>query len=601
MRDIPAELLNKLVSQHQTKANASDPRMSVTVARAKTTVMDTTYFTTETIRSKTGLGDISLAGRRQVPYGTPNRIYEIHVDEGLVKTAIREYPDRLKDGWKDQFTLGPGSSVAIAFEGNWQRYRKYWRLITSEKPYIFWVDDVGDLWTQLWDEQIKTDGYWKENPPTESVQVVENWDKTWMSNTSINSSGVLTVFEGCKTTNKITVVEGKTYFFDNGDFGNYGRLRWVDVNNNYIYHQDLGSNGGSAVAPSGAYGVYFFYSWNVETTPSVTNEEVVTVQLEPTWIEESYGPLKLASDVVKVRAIRAWKNVGYQDKDQGIVVGYIKTDGSIYYRNYSQQLDETYLWEYERKIDEFPYSYVSLNMFITNDYRMGFVAERNNGTIEWAITHRNWAGMASPDEYLKSGIRNIKMNVFPIEFMDSFADDEHITSGIKNIFFNAAEPIYPEVISASNQDEYTITLKFSHPIDFDLSNVKDAFTIKDVSETIYTIISSHAGIDQSEIVFNTSNFNAASSGLIVVYDRSILELDSLNQGSRFAIESFNFNFIPELVPPEGYDLENIAVSLPIYFEPKFIYYKTANNGSEYVTAGVVNIGFVVTKVGSNPL
>ena len=284
--------------------------------------------------------------------------------------------------WKDQFTLGPGSSVAIAFEGNWQRFRKYWRLITAEKPYIFWVNDVGELWSQLWDE--------------------------------------------------------------------------------------------------------------VETK------------------------LLLASNVVKVRAIRAWKNVGYQDKDQGVVVGYIKTDGLVYYRNFSQQSDETYLWEYERQITEFANTYVAINMFITNDYRMGFVVERSGGMIEWAITQRNWAGMASPDEYLKSGIRSIKMNVYPIVYTDSFADDEYITSGIGNIFFNAAEPIYPVVISALNEDEYTITLKFSHPIDYDLSNIKDAFIIKDLSETIYTIISTHAGIDQSEIVFNMSNFNAASSGLFVV-------------------------------------------------------------------------------------
>ena len=59
-------------------------------------------------------GDVSLARRFKVT-GSPNRIYEIHVDNGVVGTAIREYPDKLKDGWKDQFTLGAGSKVGIAF------------------------------------------------------------------------------------------------------------------------------------------------------------------------------------------------------------------------------------------------------------------------------------------------------------------------------------------------------------------------------------------------------------------------------------------------------------------------------------------------------
>ena len=466
MREIPAELLNKLMSQHQTKANASDPRMSVTVARAKTTVMDTTYFTTETIRSKTGLGDISLAGRRQVPYGTPDRIYEIHVDEGIVKTAIREYPDRLKDGWKDQFTLGPGSSVGLAFDGYWVRYRKYWRLITAEKPFLFWVDDLNVLWSQLWDE--------------------------------------------------------------------------------------------------------------------------------------ADSKFQLATGVSKVRAIRAWKNASYRDKDQGVLVGFIKQDGTLNYRSYCQQLDGSYQWENEQQITDFTGVAVSLNMFITNDYRMGFVVETSTGTIEWFVTHRNWAGMASPDEYLRAGIRNITMDVYPVIYTNTFVDDENINVGIEP-WINVVEPIYPLPIFASNADEYTITLKFNYEIDADLTQVLSAFSIKDFTNVQFPILSTQSGLDNSEIIFNMSNFNSASGNIFINYDRSILELDCLNQGSRFAIESFIFDFTPELIPPEGNDFENINVSVPITFIPKYVYYLIAFNGGENVTVGLSGISFVVTKVGSNPL
>ena len=41
--------------------------------------------------------------------------------------------------------------MAIAFNGNWQLYRRKWRLATDEKPFIFWVDTQGILWSQLWD------------------------------------------------------------------------------------------------------------------------------------------------------------------------------------------------------------------------------------------------------------------------------------------------------------------------------------------------------------------------------------------------------------------------------------------------------------------
>jgi len=395
MRDIPAELLNKLVSQHQTKANASDPRMSVTVARAKTTVMDTTYFTTETIRSKTGLGDISLAGRRQVPYGTPNRIYEIHVDEGLVKTAIREYPDRLKDGWKDQFALGPGSSVAIAFEGNWQRYRKYWRLITSEKPYIFWVDDVGNLWSQLWDE--------------------------------------------------------------------------VDTK------------------------------------------------------------LLLASGVVKVRAIRAWKNAGYPDKDQGVVVGYIKTDGLVYYRNYSQQSDKTYLWENERQIIEFTNTYVSINMFITNDYRMGFVVERSGGTIEWAITHRNWAGMALEDEKISIKAR-FNLNLLRVEFHKMYGDDHISVSPIFSTSLkyaltdNAILEAYNEPVSIDGADDWGRILYIEFAKEVLSVSVSDVSISDELGKEYFP--TSVEMVNSRKYKFTFVDFNNAGVGVVQVID--YLGIDGVN-------------------------------------------------------------------------
>ena len=466
MREIPAELLNKLMSQHQTKANNSDPRMSVTIARAKTTVMDTSYFTTETIRSKSGLGDISLAGRRLKAFGPPDRIYEIHVDTGVVKTATREYPDKLKDGWKDQFELGFGSSVAIAFDGNWVRYRKLWRLITSEKPFIFWVDDLGNLWSQYWDD-------------------------------------------------------ASTKF-------------------------------------------------------------------------------QLATGVVKVKAIRAWKNASYIDKDQGIVVGFIKTDGSLNYRSYCQQFDGTYQWENEQLVTEFTGTAVSLNMFITNDYRMGFVVENNVGSIQWFITQRNWAGMASPDEYLKSSIKNIKFEVIPLTHTSYDQNDEYISTEILP-WFNVAEPIYPFPINAENDDEYTIRLKFNYLIDNDVSLSASAFTIKDNSNIQFTINSIMPGIDNSEIVFIMSNITSASGDLFITYDRSLYELDCLNQGSRFGIDSFVFNFTPELTPPEGYDVENISISLPLTFIPKQVYYTYTKNSGDNISISISNIGFIVTKVGSNPL
>lgn len=467
MRNLPQSIIDKLNSKHQTTYNNSNISMDVYVIRAKNTVDDSTYWTVETIRETSGLGEISVAPRRFRPYGPPNRIYEIHVHNGEVKTAIREYPDRLKDGWQDQFSLGTGSSVAIAFNGEWQRYRNLFRLVTEEKPYVSWVDGNGDLWVQKWDEH-------------------------------------------------------DTKF-------------------------------------------------------------------------------QLSSGVSKVRMIRAWKNTVIHYLDQGVVVAYIKTDGKVYYRNYCIQEDYTEIWEPERELMDFTGTAVNLNLFITNDYRMGFVIEDNLGQVHWLVTPCNWGGMASPAEHLATSITDIAFEVTPITYYDTYSN-EHIETGITDVWFNVAEPIYPKVLSISNDDEYTIRIKFSHIIDYDLSTVGQAFSVKDSLNTSFDIVSTSAGVDNSELVLTLVNFNGASGNLFVTYDRTVIELDCLNQGSRFGIDSFTYEFTPDLTPPEGFAEENLNVTVTdITFDVTQVHYSNAYNGGENLETSIMDISFVVTKVGHNPL
>ncbi len=468
MRNLPQPVIDKLNSKHQTTYNNSNMNMDVYVARAKNTVDDSTYWTVETIRETSGLGDVSVAPRRFRPHGPPNRIYEIHVHNGEVKTAIREYPDRLKDGWQDQFSLGTGSSVAIAFNGEWQRHRKLFRLVTEEKPYVSWVDGSGDLWVQKWDEH-------------------------------------------------------DTKF-------------------------------------------------------------------------------QLSSSVSKVKMIRAWKNTAIHYLDQGIVVAYIKTDGKVYYRNYCIQEDYTEIWEYEKELTDFTGTAVNLNLFITNDYRMGFVIEDSLGQVHWLVTPRNWGGMASPAERIATGITDIAFEVTPITYHDTHSDDEHIETGITDVWFNVAEPIYPKVLSISNDDEYTIRIKFSHIIDYDLSTVGQAFSVRDSLNTSFNIVSTSAGVDNSELVLTLVNFNGAFGNMFVTYDRTVVELDCLNQGSRFGIDSFTYEFTPDLTPPEGFAEENLEVAVTdIVFDVKQVYYSNVDGGGENLEASIMDISFVVTKVGENPL
>jgi hypothetical protein len=470
MRSLPESLQKKLSQQMQTVHNDADPRMEVVVARARTEVVDYTYWTVETIRETSGLGDISVAPRRFRPYGPPNRIYEIHVHNGEVKTAIREYPDRLKDGWKDQFSLGAGSSVAIAFNGEWQRYRKLFRLITEEKPYVSWVDGNGDLWVQKWDEH-------------------------------------------------------DTKF-------------------------------------------------------------------------------QLSSGVSKVRMIRAWKNTAIHYLDQGIVVAYIKTDGKVYYRNYCIQEDYTEVWESEKELTDFTGTAVNVNLFITNDYRMGFVIEDSLGQVHWLVTPRNWGGMASPAEHLATSIKDITFEVTPIAYHDTYSD-EHIESSIAiERFYVCPADVVPEIVGTerlSFLDKKTIQVMFNYDLECELDNLKASLTLTNAALQPFTIETvEEAG---NVLTIKTVEEMPFAQYVILTYNMVGSYYLAFRISSTCLYDYGNsINLTIDGVPPVGFTEENLEVAVTdIVFDVTQVYYSNAYDGGENIETSIVDISFVVTKVGHDPL
>lgn len=470
MRSLPKSLQSKLSQQMQTVHNDADPRMEVVVARARTEVVDYTYWTVETIRETSGLGDVSVAPRRFSPYGPPNRIYEIHVHNGEVKTAIREYPDRLKDGWKDQFSLGAGSAVAIAFNGEWQRHRKLFRLITEEKPYVSWVDGNGDLWVQKWDEH-------------------------------------------------------DTKF-------------------------------------------------------------------------------QLSSGVSKVRMIRAWKNTVIHYLDQGIVVAYIKTDGKVYYRNYCIQEDYTEVWEYEKELTDFTGTAVNVNLFITNDYRMGFVIEDSLGQVHWLVTPRNWGGMASPAEYLATSIKDITFEVTPITYHDTYGD-EHIESSIAiERFYVCPIDVVPEIVGTerlSFLDKKTVQVMFNYDLECELDNLKASLTLTNEALQPFTIETvEEAG---NVLTIKTVEEMPFAQDVILTYNMVGSYYLAFRISSTCLYDYGNsINLTIDGVPPVGFTEENLEVAVAdIVFDVTQVFYSSVDGGGENLEASIMDISFVVTKVGHDPL
>lgn len=413
MRNISPSLNEKLKQQNQTHYNNANPKMNITIARARSSIIDSSYFNIEKIRTKEGIGDISIAARRLRPYGSPDRLYEIHIDNGIAKTAIREYPDEEREGWKSQFEIGEAKSVAVAFDGEWVLNEKLqWQIKTHEKPYIFWVDNDNVLKYRIWDEEGTTD--------------------------------------------------------------------------------------------------------------------------------------ELAIEVAKAKAIRAWKNANIKTYDQGLLVAYIKIDGKVYYRNFCEQEDGKYAWEVERKVEEFAGTAKNINLFITNDYRIGIVIEDSNGQIHWLITKRNWASMAiSPEKII------VKPNI-EVDFIETTKHKRYYIERITSKPNIALDFLY-----ASSFNEFTHIEN--------VSDVNGNFGKIIIFNTVYELFGINPLdfelIDERGIVFVASNiskispleyrldfvdFNNAKGKV-----KLICKGDYTLNAAGYAFDNFEGTFMPEnLVPDE---------------------------------------------------
>ncbi len=429
MRNIPPDLLAKIMKQNQTIYENADPRMSIQVSRAKTTVTDSTYWTVETIRTKEGLGDSCITARRFDPRGKPNRLYNIYVDNGIVKTAYREYPDYHEVGWQYQFDLGQGSAVAIAFDGSWELHKvkqKYlWCLITDENPYVFWVDNSGDLYVQTWDD--------------------------------------------------------------------------VDTR------------------------------------------------------------VHLASDVVKVKAERGWKNVSFPERDHGLIAAYIKTDGRPYYRSFCyQEVSDKFIWETEREVEEFEGTANTLNLFITNDYRTGLVIEGTDGKVFWLITDRNWAGMAIAPESITVAPIKVTATLTPIEYPEGY-ETEYLsvapTEVIAELLFaDTANEVMtisnvPTTMLDENDEEYD---DWGWAIEFRVRNPIPVLTLQDA---IFTDVESGLAIAMSsinEIGENTYRVivdDVVEAGINNIGGNVKLTISGVKNPAGYTYETFTETFAPiNLVP-----------------------------------------------------
>lgn len=114
-------------------------------------------------------------------------------------------------------------------------------------------------------------------------------------------------------------------------------------------------------------------------------------------------PQLLASDVIDASLCRSWRSVK-NNADQGLILGYIKTDGTAWYRE-RYPVNGVYVWGNPAQIPQSGFSNTSIKCFRLNDFRIGIFV---GGTNKIFISRRTYISNTIKDEvvYLKGPTPN---------------------------------------------------------------------------------------------------------------------------------------------------------------------------------------------------
>lgn len=140
--------------------------------------------------------------------------------------------------------------------------------------------------------------------------------------------------------------------------------------------------------------------------------------------------------VISVHACKGYSSQMYKNQDQGLVVVYIKSDGTAYYRQYTLNTDTgAKIWSNAIKVkaDE---KWKEINVHRLNDYRLGIELTNDSHNL-WMLTDRTYVGQSVYPENASFGDNNITGLSF-------FSKNEEIDFSGKAILFD--DPTEPESI-----------------------------------------------------------------------------------------------------------------------------------------------------------
>lgn len=186
---------------------------------------------------------------------------------------------------------------------------------------------------------------------------------------------------------------------DNGTGNIYSRKLPAYAEEQWKYQWSLDSVKDVAIEYNGEWRINSknrYYELVTEEYPYIFFTDTSDTLYVQKW-DDINSRLPLAEGVSNISVCRGWQSTLDTGVDQGLIIGYLR-GGVVFYRAYCQQSTGDYIWEVENEVTELGSGNVSLCLFRTNDFRVGFLTE-NAGVMNYVLSERTYAGQAMPPEY----------------------------------------------------------------------------------------------------------------------------------------------------------------------------------------------------------
>lgn len=171
-------------------------------------------------------------------------------------------------------------------------------------------------------------------------------------------------------------------------------------------------------------------------------------------------PFLLDTSVTMVRACRGFSSIDYPEQDQGLVVAYLKEDGTAWYRQFIWDVNlQDYQWHYAEQIGTDTWDHINVSRL--NDYRVSFQLSNSEKNL-WIYSDRTWVGQATPPEFFSlysnyidksaiyssaSFVRNVQIDSYSTTSVYDEAMDKYIWT----VLFHFSKPVFKRGIEDTMQ------------------------------------------------------------------------------------------------------------------------------------------------------